>query len=203
VTCDQTQCSAALCIDQEQSGNGEDNLDGTIAKRCVKSLIVGVFGLCEDSRTVERDDCELSELHMAAVIRTLTVNTAHLLGDHNGRGTVVGSSDTRYSEAISQTGEVSRSTSDLELLLVDNVRVVVISCANDGMRTQSSHRLETLSDFSVLHQPTRRFGAEENTAHQNERWDEGRSKLETPCDARDIFDDDVCAEAEENTCEQD
>jgi len=56
-----------------------------------------------------------------------------------------------------------------------------------------------LSDFSVLHQPTRRFGAEENAAHKDEGWNEGRSKLKTPCNARNIFDDNVCAEATEDT----
>lgn len=44
----QTQSSATLCINQEQGRNCEDDLDGTIAKRCVQSLVVSVAGIGED-----------------------------------------------------------------------------------------------------------------------------------------------------------
>ena len=129
----------------------------------------------------------------------LTVDTAHLLCDHDGRSAVVASADSRHAEAVEQTGKVALSASDLQLLEVDDVRVVVVSCGNDLVRAQFVHGFESLCDLSVFHEPARRFGAEENADGEDEGWDERRSELKAPCDVAGILDNDVGAETEEDT----
>jgi hypothetical protein len=129
----------------------------------------------------------------------LTVDTAHLLSDHDSRCAVVCSPDSRHCEAIPHTGEVARAASEPQLLNVDDVRVVVVSGCNDRVCAQNVHGLETLGVTAVLHEPTGRFRAEEDTDCQNERWNEGRSKLKAPCDRSGVFDDHVGAEAQEDT----
>ena len=71
--------------------------------------------------------------------RQLTVNTAHLLSNHDSRGAIIGSPDPRHGETIPQAGEVTRATSLSEFLLVYNVRVVEVSCGDDGMSSQAQH----------------------------------------------------------------
>jgi len=67
------------------------------------------------------------------------------------------------------------------------------------MCTQDLHRFEALSVSTVLHEPTRRFWAEEDADSENERWNEGRSELKAPCDASGILDNNVGTEAQEDT----
>jgi hypothetical protein len=53
---DQTQCTPALGVDQEQSRDGENHLDGTVAQGGVQRLVRVAQHTLEDGRTVERDD---------------------------------------------------------------------------------------------------------------------------------------------------
>ena len=53
--------------------------------------------------------------------------------------------------------------------------------------------------LAVLHEPTRALGAEEDTTTEDEGWDERGTELETPSDAASVFDNDVGAEAQEDT----
>lgn len=55
-THNQGQISSALGVNQEQGWNGENNLNGTIAKRRKQGLIRVVAGIKEDRRAVEGDD---------------------------------------------------------------------------------------------------------------------------------------------------
>lgn len=52
----------------------------------------------------------------------------------------------------------------------------------------------------MLHEPTRGLGAKEDPNEEDEGWDEGRTELETPSDGTNVFDNDVGAEAQEDTC---
>lgn len=130
---------------------------------------------------------------------SLTVDSTHLLGQHDGRGTVVCPPDPGNGEAVPQTLEVTGTLGHLELLLVDNVRVVVVAGADDGVGTELAHGLESLGVPPLLHEPTRRLGAEVDTDGKEEGGDEGRSELETPSDLADVLDDDVGGESEEDT----
>ena len=52
----------------------------------------------------------------------------------------------------------------------------------------------------MLHEPTRGFGTVPDTKHEDKGWDERRTELETPRDSTSAFDNDVGAEAQEDTC---
>ena len=52
-TYDQTKLAASLGVNQEQGGDGENDLESSISKRGVQSLSVGVAGFAENGRTVE------------------------------------------------------------------------------------------------------------------------------------------------------
>lgn len=53
--------ASALCIDEEQRRNREDDLNGTVAQGGKQRLVRGVAGVLEDGRAVERDDCNRSD----------------------------------------------------------------------------------------------------------------------------------------------
>jgi hypothetical protein len=131
--------------------------------------------------------------------RRLTIDTTHLLCDHDSRSTVVASSDSRHAEAVEQTGKVTLSASELQLFAVDDIRVVVVSCGDDLVRAQFIHGIESLRDLSMFHEPTRRLGTEEDADGEDEGRNECRSELEAPCDGTGILDNNVGAEAEEDT----
>lgn len=57
---DQSQSAATLGVNQEQGGNGEDNLDRAVTQRGEQSLVRVVQHVLKDCRAVERDNCKLS-----------------------------------------------------------------------------------------------------------------------------------------------
>ena len=137
VTYNQTKSSATLGIDEEERRDGENHLNGTVTQRCVQSLGRTVANVLENGGAVEGDN----------------VDTAHLLGNHDGRGTIVGTPDTGNPEAVPKTGEVTSATGHLELLLVDDVRVVVVSSSDNRVGAQPVHGPESLRNVAVLHEP--------------------------------------------------
>ena len=54
----------------------------------------------------------------------------------------------------------------------------------------------------MLHEPSRRFGAEENADTEDEGGDEGRTELKAPGNITSVFHNDVGAEAEKDTWER-
>lgn len=58
-TYNQSQGSSAFGVNEEQSRDRSNDLDGTIAQRRVQGLGSCVTDPFEDSRAVERDDCEV------------------------------------------------------------------------------------------------------------------------------------------------
>lgn len=116
----QSQGSSAFGVNEEQGRDCSHDLNSTISERCIQGLGRCVANIFENSRAVERDNCNVSELDLCTRKRRLTVDTAHLLSKHDSRSTVVGTPDPRHGEAIPHTGEVARATSLLEFLLVDN-----------------------------------------------------------------------------------
>ena len=140
--------------------------------------------------------------HHAQGMWRLTVDAAHLLANHDRRGTIVGTPDPRNGETVPHTGKVAGATRQLEFLLVNNVGVVIISCANDGMIPQTPHRIVALGDFTMLHEPSRRFRAKEDADAKDKGGDEGRTELKAPGDVTSVFDNDVGAEAQKYTWER-
>ena len=51
----------------------------------------------------------------------------------------------------------------------------------------------------MLHEPTRRLGAEVDADHEEERRDERGAKLKAPGNITSVLDNDVGAKAQENT----
>ena len=58
-THNQRQSAATLGVDQEQSWNSGDYLNGAVSKRGVQSLDRRVTDILKDGRTVEGDNCEI------------------------------------------------------------------------------------------------------------------------------------------------
>lgn len=87
----------------------------------------------------------------------------------------------------------------MELFLVDDVRVVVVSRRNDRVGSQTEERVECLVVLSVLHEPTRRFGGEPDTEHEDESGNESGAELKTPGNLAGILDDNVGSETKEDT----
>jgi hypothetical protein len=65
--------------------------------------------------------------------RRLTVDTAHLLGNHDGRSTIICPPNPRYRETVPQAREIADASSLFELFRIDDPRVVKVSCGDDGM----------------------------------------------------------------------
>lgn len=131
--------------------------------------------------------------------RRLTVYSTHLLGNHDRRGTIVGTPDPTHGKAVPQTRKVTCSTSFFDFLLVDHVRVVEVPRCDYGVGPQARHRPECFGILSVLHEPARGLGAEVDTNGENKRRDKGRTELETPTDITGVFDNDVGGQAQEDT----
>lgn len=142
----------------------------------------------------------LEDLAVEEDERRPTVDTAHLLSKHDSRGTVVGTSDSRDAETIPETGKVVQATCHLQFLLVNDVRVVVISGTDNGMGTQFHHGTESLSNLSMLHEPTRGLGTEPDTQHEDEGRNKCGTELETPGDATGVLDNDIGSKTQEDTC---
>lgn len=65
----------------------------------------------------------------------LTVDAAHLLCNHDCGSSIVCSSNARNGETIPKSAEVGGVLAQFALLLVDDNRVVKVSCRDDWMRS--------------------------------------------------------------------
>lgn len=122
-----------------------------------------------------------------------------MLSNHNSGCTIIGPPDPRHLETIPQPGEIVGPLSQVELFLVDDVRVVVVSRGNDRVGSQTEERVECLVVLSVLHEPTRRFRGEPDTEHEDESGNESGAELKTPGNLAGILDDNVGSETKEDT----
>jgi hypothetical protein len=68
------------------------------------------------------------------------------------------------------------------------------------MSSQAQHRVESLSVSIMLHKPARGLRTEIYSGAEDERWDKRGTELETPSDVFDVFDNNICSKAQENTC---
>ena len=72
--------------------------------------------------------------------------------------------------------------------------VVEISSGNHITMSDLLHGVESLGVSAFLHEPSRRLWAEENQDSEGYGGDECGSKLESPCDRSDIFDNGIGTE---------
>jgi hypothetical protein len=89
-----------------------------------------------------------------------TVDAAHLLRDHDHAGRPRRVADARDREEVGQAREVRHTARELQLLLVQHVRVVQIAGGDDRVHPQLEEALERLRVPVLLHQPARRLRAE-------------------------------------------
>lgn len=128
-----------------------------------------------------------------------TVDTAHLLSKHDGGSPIVGTPDTGDSETVSHSRPIGTTASNALLLFINDIRVVVISSGNDRVSSKAKERSEGLVVVTVFHQPTRGLRGEPNATHEDESGKEGRAELQSPGDSGNVFEDDIGAEAQEDT----
>lgn len=121
----------------------------------------------------------------------LTVDTTHLLGKHDGRSSIVGSSNSGNSEDVSHSGEVTASTGNSFLFLVNDIGVVVVSGGDDRVRSDLQERLEGFIVFTVLHKPSRGLGTEWDSDNENKGGDKSGTELKSPRDISSVFYDNL------------
>lgn len=191
----------SLGVNEEQSGDSEDDLHGTVTEGCVQRLSFIVADIGENGGAVERDNVDTAELKEISNTDTRFVHhkdQTYLLSQHDSRSAIVRPPDPRHSKAVPQAPKVPCPGRLLELLLVNDPRVVVVPRSNDGVRAQLAHRLVALGQLAMLHEPTGGLGAEVDTDGEDEGGDEGRAELEAPGDFSRVLDDDVRGETEED-----
>lgn len=97
-----------------------------------------------------------------------TVDTTHLLSKHDSRSSIVCSPQPGDSEAILHSTEVVVFTDYSLLLLEHDVGIVVVPGGNDGMGPNLDERPKGFFILAILHEPSRRFGGEIDTDHEDE-----------------------------------
>ena len=68
-----------------------------------------------------------------------TIDTTHLLGNHDCRGSIVRSPDPGHGKAVPEAGKVACASSQFEFLDVDYVTVIVIPSPDDWVGSQAAH----------------------------------------------------------------
>lgn len=125
----------------------------------------------------------------------LTVNTTHLLGQHDGGSSEGTSSDTGDGEELRESRNVGFTLDHLVLFGELDVGVVHIPGSNDLAVSQLLERDERLLVSTLLHEPSGGLWAKED---QNGEWNGGDkcgSELETPCDISNVFDNGIGADS--------
>lgn len=139
----------------------EDEVDQAKPKTSHQSHVVGSSGLLEHSTRVEGDD----------------VDTAHLLGDHDDKRGQRRATETGDGEEFDEPLNICRAVNDLPLDLELRVDVVQISCCLDRVIAKAEKRLHGVLVSVLLHEPTRRLGAEVDQNQQGNRGDESTAQL--------------------------
>ena len=161
---EEKQSAATEGVDSPEGGESEEPVDETETERTDESLEVVETGLLEDSGGVEGDD----------------VDTAHLLGQHDGEGSEGGAANTGDGEELTDTAGVVGAADELVLNLELGADVVDVASNLDLMGTQTSERFPSLDVAALLHQPTRRLGAEVDETKERHGRDEGSTQHQTP-----------------------
>ena len=161
---EQQERSAAESVNGPESGEGEDPVDETETERAKHSLLLGHTSVQEDGGGVEGNN----------------VDTAELLSKHDSEGGERGTADTRDGEELANTGEVVGLSDDLVLDLELGANVEDITGNLNLVVTETQEGVPSFGVAVLLHQPTRRLGAEEDTDEQRDGGNDGSTQHETP-----------------------
>lgn len=204
---EQQQCSSTESVNGPHGRESEQEIDETETPRGPQCLESRESRVGEDGGGVEGND----------------VDTAHLLGNHNGERGESCTADTRNGEELDETGEVVVVANHLGLNLELCVNGIEIASGLDGVVTESQERAHSLGVSVPLcissksasctrlekglrrygarhtHAPTWRFRAEVDAQHQRDGWDHGGSELESPGNLASMGHGQVCAVSKEDT----
>lgn len=156
--------AAAEGVDGPESREGKEPVDHTEPERTDHGNEVAHAGLGEDSGRVEGNN----------------VDSAHLLGEHDGEGSESSAADTGNGEELLETLGVVGLADDLVLDLKLGADVVDVTGDLDLVVAESEHGVPGLGVAALLHVPTRRLGAQVDETEQGHGRQEGSSEHETP-----------------------
>jgi len=174
---------SAKRVDRDEGREGKQEVDRAKAERGIERLSGRVVGEDKDGGRVKGND----------------VDTAHLLRKHDDTRCDRRSSDSRDGPKLDESLDEAVSLDDLGFFLDLEVDVVEISSGLNVVVTEATERLESILCSTLLEEPSRRLRAEVDADDKRESGDESRTKLKTPSDRPNIHNDDVGAEAEEDT----
>ena len=140
-------------------------------------------GIAEDRGGVKGDD----------------VDTAHLLGQHDGEGGACRPAHTGNGEKLDEAGDVVGAADDVGFFLDLGVDVVQIARGLEGRVAQAAEGAESIGVAALFDVPSGRFGAEVDTDQEWDGGNHGRTELETPSDRDNVVDSQIGAETEEDT----
>lgn len=170
-------------VNGPESREREDPVDGTKAERTKSGLEGGHAGIDKDGGGVKGND----------------VDTAHLLGNHDNESSNVGTANSGNGEELSESSDVVALAHEIPLNVELSADVVHVAGALDGVVSELDHGLPSLGVAVLLHQPTRRLGAEIDEAHERNSGDEWSAEHESPVDIGDAEDGEVEGGSEKDT----
>ena len=176
-------CFETYSVDGPESGEGKEPVDEAETERADQGSELGETSVDEDGGGVEGDD----------------VDTAHLLGNHDGESSQVGTADSGDGEELSEAGDVVGLANELLLNLELSGDVVDVAGDLDGVVAENGQRLPGIGVAALLHVPTRRLGAEVDEAQKGDGRDEGSAEHQTPVDILDVVDSQVESASQEDT----
>jgi hypothetical protein len=120
-----------------------------------------------------------------------TVDTTHLLGKHDGRSRESTSSNSRNGEQLSESRDVGFALNNFVLLGELDMGVVKISGGNDLTMSEPLEGGEGLLVSTLLHEPSRGLGAEEDEDGERDSGNESRTELKSPSDISNVLDNGI------------
>jgi hypothetical protein len=139
--CEEQKSSSAESVDGEDGGPSKDEVDQTEAETGQQGTQLASTCLLEDGAAVERDD----------------VDTAHLLGNHDGKGGQSGTTHARDGEKLEEALYIVGLAEDLLLEFDLDVNIVKITSGLKRVFAQPEERVVGIAEAILLDVPTRRF----------------------------------------------
>lgn len=165
---EEQQASSTKGVNGVEGREGKQPVHQTKTKGSNGGLELGEARLHEDGGGIECDN----------------VDSAHLLRNHDRKGSQVGAAHAGNGEELAEAGGVVGLADDLFLNLELGADVEDVASNLDVVEAEHGHGLPCVGVALLLHVPTRGFGAEVDTEEERDGGDEGGTKHESPVDIR-------------------
>lgn len=142
--CEEKETSAAKGVDSPEGGEAEEPVDHTETEGSDRGNEGGHARLTENGSGIEGDD----------------VDSAHLLGKHDGEGGEGGAADTGDGEQLAEALSVVGLPNDVVLDLELGADVVNVTSDLDLVESELAHGFPGILVAALLHVPTRGLRAE-------------------------------------------